>query len=131
MPTQVLPGPAPSGWWLTMAGMGFVALASLAVLALSSLVTPAHAGASAPDAPRQKELIHLVRQECGFCHGLRLTGGLGSPLTAEAMKERPPEALAATILYGRGGTAMPGWASFLSEAEADWIVRKLQEGFPQ
>lgn len=90
-------------------------------------------GSQAADTPgpeRQKELIHLVRQECGFCHGLRLTGGLGSPLTARAMGEKPAETLEAVILHGIPGTAMPPWRPFLSDADVSWIVRRLQEGFP-
>jgi cytochrome c55X len=71
-----------------------------------------------------------VRQECGFCHGLRLTGGLGAPLTAAAMRDKPVETMTAVILHGIPGTAMPGWRPFLSEGEATWIVGKLQEGFP-
>lgn len=130
-PGQAHAGPAPSAWRLTLAGMGVTVLAALSVMAISSLVAPSHAQDSVPDTMRQKALIRLVRQECGFCHGLRLTGGLGSPLTAEAMGDRPAEAMVATILYGRGGTAMPGWAPFLSEAEAEWIVARLKEGLPQ
>lgn len=91
----------------------------------------AGAAIAEPGPERQKELIHLVRQECGFCHGLHLTGGLGSPITAAAMRDRPVETMTAVILHGIPGTAMPGWQPFLSEAEANWIVRKLQEGFPQ
>ena len=126
-------GPTPSNWFLMLSAIGYVALAALAALAISSLVSPAHAetGATAPTPERQKELVHLVRQECGFCHGLRLTGGLGSPLTAEAMKDRPGEAMVITILQGRPGTAMPGWAPFLTEQETQWIVQQLQQGFPQ
>lgn len=99
---------------------------------LLSLAAPLAAAAAdaAPSPSRQKALVSLVRQECGFCHGLRLTGGLGSPLTAAAMQGKPTETLAAVILYGIPGTAMPGWQPFLSEAEAAWIVDKLQEGFP-
>lgn len=82
-------------------------------------------------ASRQQELTHFVRQECGFCHGLKLTGGLGTPLTAEALRDKPPEALIATILYGRTGSAMPGWAPHLSEADAEWIVESLLKGFPE
>ncbi len=98
------------------------------VLAIGSGVASAAAPIPAPE--RQRELIHLVRQECGFCHGLRLTGGLGSPLTAAAMKDKPAETMIAVILYGIPGTAMPPWQPFVSEAEATWIVLKLQEGFP-
>lgn len=87
--------------------------------------------ADGPPAARQQELTRFVRQECGFCHGLRLTGGLGSPLTAEALKGKPAEALIATIQYGRTGTAMPGWAPYLSEADTQWIVGALLKGFPE
>lgn len=80
---------------------------------------------------RQQELTRFVRQECGFCHGLRLTGGLGSSLTAEALKGKPTEALISTILYGRTGSAMPGWAPYLSEADTQWIVDALLRGFPE
>lgn len=79
---------------------------------------------------RQNELIRLVRQDCGSCHGMRLTGGLGPALTPEALKDRPASALVSTILYGRPGTPMPPWNHFVSESEASWIVDKLQKGFP-
>ncbi len=84
----------------------------------------------APGPERQRELIHFVRQECGFCHGLRLTGGLGSPLTAQATRDKPMDTLVAVILHGIPGTAMPGWQPFLAEPEVVWIVKSLQEGFP-
>ncbi|MBK6741662.1 MAG: cytochrome c [Hydrogenophilales bacterium] len=102
---------------------------ALLVCLLAPLAAMAADAAPAPQ--RQRELVHLVRQECGFCHGLRLTGGLGSPLTAAAMKDKPVETMIAVILYGIPGTAMPPWQPFVSEAEATWIVTKLQEGFPQ
>ena len=82
------------------------------------------------DHERQSELIRLVRQDCGSCHGMRLTGGLGPALTPEALKDKPAAALLGTILYGRPGTPMPPWKSFLSESEAAWIVDALQKGFP-
>jgi cytochrome c55X len=81
-----------------------------------------------PGPERQKELARFVRQECGFCHGLRLTGGLGSPLTAETMKDRPAEIMVTIILRGIPGSAMPPWQPYLSEADAQWIVQALQEG---
>ncbi|CAB1370106.1 c-type cytochrome [Denitratisoma oestradiolicum] len=82
-------------------------------------------------AGNEGELIRLVRQDCGSCHGMTLKGGLGSPLTAQALMGKPLESLAATILYGRPGTAMPAWKSILNEGEALWIARKLVEGFPE
>lgn len=89
------------------------------------------AQAEGPSVARQQELIRFVRQECGFCHGLRLTGGLGSSLTAAALKDKSAETLIAAILYGIPGTAMPGWAPYLSEADTAWIATELSKGFPE
>jgi cytochrome c55X len=84
-----------------------------------------------PSTDRQRELTHLVRQDCGSCHGMQLTGGLGLPLTPQALKDKPVEGLVATVVYGRPGTAMPPWQSILTEPEAEWIVRRLMAGFPE
>jgi cytochrome c55X len=85
-------------------------------------------GASAPPALRQQELLRLLRQDCGSCHGLRLTGGLGPPLTQQALQDRPPEMLAATIEHGLPGTPMPPWRTLMSDAEARWLAARLKEG---
>ncbi|HNB47134.1 MAG TPA: cytochrome c, partial [Burkholderiaceae bacterium] len=69
--------------------------------------------------------------DCGSCHGMRLTGGLGPALTREALADKSLEGLAITIYQGRLGTPMPGWRSMLSEPEAQWIAERLQAGFPQ
>ena len=98
------------------------------VVALMSLEAVA---AGAPPAERQAELTRLVREDCGSCHGMRLTGGLGSPLTADALRDKPAEALVATVMYGRPGTAMPPWRTMLSEADVRWIVAHLAAGFPE
>lgn len=87
--------------------------------------------ATEPSPGRQRELIHLVRQDCGSCHGMQLTGGLGLPLTQQVLKDRPFDGLVATVYYGRPGTAMPPWKSILTEKEAEWIVRQLVAGFPE
>lgn len=83
-----------------------------------------------PDAARRDALVRLVRNDCGSCHGLRLTGGLGPPLTPAALGDRPAAALVQTIQQGRPGTAMPPWRELLSDDEAAWIVKQLQAGFP-
>jgi len=103
------------------------------VLALVAAAVQADvlAPASAPDAGRQRELVHLVRQDCGSCHGMTLAGGLGPSLKPEALRDKPLESLIATIHAGRPGTPMPPWHRFLSEAEARWIVEQLQAGFPE
>lgn len=92
---------------------------------------PGMAVTSAPDASRRGELVTLVRQDCGSCHGLTLKGGLGPALLPETLKDKPMDSLAATILHGRPGTAMPPWRRFVNEAEAEWIVVNLQKGFPR
>ncbi|MCG8427047.1 MAG: cytochrome c, partial [Chromatiales bacterium] len=30
-----------------------------------------------PDQQRQNDLLHLLKHDCGSCHGMRLEGGLG------------------------------------------------------
>jgi cytochrome c55X len=104
--------------------LGTSALAAVAIAA-----PPAYD--PAPDAARQQVLIHMVRQDCGSCHGMKLTGGLGPALTREAMANLPLESLAATIFHGRPGTPMPPWNAMLNEAEARWIAVQLQQGFPE
>jgi len=91
-------------------------------------VAVAVAAAPAPDAARQRELLRLLKQDCGSCHGMRLTGGLGPPLTPEALRTKPAASLVATIVSGRPGTAMPPWRRFVSEAEAEWLVARLLTG---
>ena len=86
--------------------------------------------AEAPNASRRDELITLVRQDCGSCHGLTLKGGLGPALLPETLRDRTANGLKATILQGRPGTAMPPWQRFMTETEAEWIVANLQKGFP-
>lgn len=83
-----------------------------------------------PDAVRRTELITLVRQDCGSCHGLTLKGGLGPALLPETLKDKLADYLKSIILYGQPNTAMPPWQRFLSDAEAEWIVFNLQKGFP-
>jgi cytochrome c55X len=102
------------------------------LLALPWLAMAAAAAAQvAPGSERQRELVHMVRQDCGSCHGMRLTGGLGPSLQSERLKDWPLEALVATIHNGRPGTPMPGWAPMLSYEDTVWIARQLQSGFPQ
>ena len=110
------------------------ALAAVVALCVPLAVMAGQAGApaasGAPDPSRQRELVRLLRQDCGSCHGMRLTGGLGPPLTPQALRDKPSDSLVATIVSGRAGTAMPPWRPFLSEAEAAWLVARLREGDP-
>lgn len=83
-----------------------------------------------PEPARQHQLVRMVRQDCGSCHGMRLTGGLGPALTPEALAGKPAQSLAATIYFGRPGTPMPPWRAMLTEDEAAWIAQRLASGFP-
>ncbi len=79
---------------------------------------------------RASELEHLVIQDCGSCHGLTLKGGLGRPLTPDALTHADRASLALIILDGIPGTAMPPWRPLLSEAEALWIADYLKGETP-
>lgn len=97
---------------------------------VSALASAADARPAAPDPERARELVHIVRQDCGSCHGLTLKGGLGPALTAEALAGKPAEGLVATIIGGRPGTPMPPFSTIVTEPEAQWIVDQLLRGFP-
>lgn len=104
---------------------------SLVRLMVAALMMTQVAQAAADPVPlRQQELIRMVRQDCGSCHGMTLKGGLGSPLLPDSLREKPPSSLVATVVHGRPGTAMPPWKSILAEGEAEWIVAQLVNGFP-
>ncbi|KTB66766.1 cytochrome c [Pseudomonas allii] len=90
------------------------------------LLIPIPAGAVV-DAQR---LEHLLTQDCGACHGLYLTGGLGPPLTPKALAGQSRDSLIATITHGRPARAMPGWAPLLSASEIAWLVDRLLQGSP-
>ncbi len=107
-------------------GFGPVLFLCFAVSSLNAAET----AQPVPSADRQAQLIRLVRDDCGSCHGLTLKGGLGTPLTPDAIAGKQDMLLRETILRGRAGTAMPGWSDFMNESEAQWIVDQLQTGFP-
>lgn len=79
-------------------------------------------------AARQQELLYLLKQDCGSCHGMTLKGGLGPSLLPGALEGKPSELLVTTVLEGRAGTAMPPWKAMLSEDEAAWLVTQMQRG---
>ncbi|RKZ54183.1 MAG: cytochrome c [Candidatus Parabeggiatoa sp. nov. 3] len=77
---------------------------------------------------RQNEIIHLLKHDCGACHGITLKGGLGPPLLPDTLTAKPKAFLRYTILEGRPGTAMPPWQDFLTQTEVDWLVERLLHG---
>ena len=96
------------------------------LFALLAAVGPA----LALDAKREAELVDLVRQDCGSCHGMTLKGGLGHPLVPERIEQVDAESLAAIILGGVPGTPMPPWRGLITNEEARWIADRLKVGFP-
>ncbi len=83
---------------------------------------------AAPAPQRQRELLYLLKQDCGSCHGMTLKGGLGPALTPSALSTRPRALMVQTILDGRPDTAMPPWRPELSRGEVEWLVERLYAG---
>lgn len=79
-------------------------------------------------AERQGELLYVLEQDCGSCHGLTLRGGLGPALLPERLQERTVSDLAEVILDGVHGTPMPPWRPLMSEDEALWLAQILKSG---
>ncbi|MFZ6751286.1 c-type cytochrome [Undibacterium sp. Ren11W] len=135
METSQIPAGIPARWALAslqrLLLLCCLCVGALLTIPLALAASPmAETTAKQPNPSRRAELITLVRQDCGSCHGLTLKGGLGPALLPATLKDKPASSLQATILFGRPGTAMPPWQRFLSEAEAAWIVAQLQKGFP-
>lgn len=104
----------------------------MARIALGLVLLATFSAASGEPAPeRRAQLLHLLRQDCGACHGMTLKGGLGPSLEPAALAQKDAGMLEFVILRGRPGTAMPPWSPFLSQAEARWVVRQLKKGLPR
>src|SRR5690606_26614170 len=98
---------------------------------LAGLAASVLAGAAVPSAQApgtRPDLEYLLKHDCGSCHGMRLAGGLGPPLTADALGGYPVEFVADVILHGRGGTAMPPFRALLDPGEARWLAEYLLRG---
>lgn len=100
---------------------------SLLIIAVLALFVPAPANAE-PAKGRQGQLLHLLKQDCGSCHGLTMKGGLGPALTPAALQGKADDLLAETILGGRPGTPMPPWAFEIKPEEALWLIHRLRTG---
>ena len=87
--------------------------------------------AAPPTSERQGALLHLLKHDCGSCHGLTMNGGLGPPLLPGDLNGKEEEDLVEVILDGVPGTPMPPWRFELSREEAAWMVHRLKEGLPQ
>ncbi len=102
----------------------------LLIVILTVLVLPAGAMTAEPAPGRQAELLYLLRQDCGSCHGMTLKGGLGPALLPAAIADFSDESLVDVILNGKDETPMPPWGFAIRENEAYWLVRRLKEGLP-
>ncbi|MBF0095093.1 MAG: cytochrome c [Alphaproteobacteria bacterium] len=98
------------------------------IACLAALPSVATAGTGEPDPARRQALLHLLRQDCGSCHGMTLKGGLGLPLLPDTLAGKDEAALADVIRNGVPGTPMPPWAFSISPDEALWLARILKEG---
>lgn len=92
------------------------------------LINHSYANNNSLSSTRKAELTHIVKQDCGSCHGMTLKGGLGPALLVEELQNKPILFIKNTILYGREGTAMPPWETLLTEPEALWISQQLKAG---
>lgn len=80
---------------------------------------------------RQADLVYLLHQDCGSCHGMTLKGGLGPSLLPEALAGKPDAYLRQVISKGVPEKAMPPWENILQPDEIDFLVSYLQQGPPQ
>ncbi len=97
---------------------------------MTGLLTALPALAEPVSTARATELEHLVRQDCGACHGMSLQGGLGSPLLPDNLASLSDEAMFLTIQDGRPGTPMPPWRGMLSDDDIRWIIHYLRTAKP-
>ena len=95
---------------------------------LLAFSVPAAGTEQDPEPKRQRELIHLLVQDCGSCHGLTLKGGLGPALLPQDLEGKDSEYLSEVILEGVPGTPMPPWNVEITENEVRWLVRRMKEG---
>ena len=101
------------------------------ILALALFATSSLAAAEKPSVQRQGELVNLVRQDCGSCHGLTMKGGLGSSLLPKDLEGKDSETLVEIVLDGLHETPMPPWRAQFAEGEAEWIIEQLKKGLPE
>lgn len=98
------------------------------ITAGSVLLISAAGFADVPSQERQQALMHLLKQDCGSCHGMTMKGGLGPSLLPADLADKPDYILVNTIKYGRETLAMPAWDQILTTSEIEWLVAQLKEG---
>lgn len=98
------------------------------LLVLVMAVSGSGVTASELSQQRKQQLTHLLRHDCGSCHGMTLKGGLGPELTANTLAQKSDNSLVSIIMYGRPGTAMPPWKNLITEDDARWLVHFMKTG---
>lgn len=97
-------------------------------ISIAVLLSCNAAFAAEPSAERQDVLLHLLKQDCGSCHGMTMKGGLGPALLPSRLAGRSDAVLAHIIVDGVPGTPMPPWGFEISREEALWLVRRMKQG---
>jgi len=92
------------------------------------LINPVALATESLSTEQKQTLIHLLKNDCGSCHGYTLKGGLGPALLPLSLQHKNIQFIKNTILNGRAGTAMPPWRSLLSEQEAQFLAETLKQG---
>ncbi|MBT6093750.1 MAG: cytochrome c [Rhodospirillaceae bacterium] len=109
--------------------MGIQAYTAISVFAAIVGLSMGAVATGADMAPeRRADLMNLLVQDCGSCHGLTMKGGLGSPLLPANLEGKDADVLAEVILDGIPDTPMPPWRGQLTEAEAIWMAEQLKKG---
>lgn len=98
---------------------------------LALLVAAGPVSAASLTAEQGARLDHLLRHDCGSCHGMTMKGGLGPALLPATLQDRDEDGLVQMILFGNPARAMPPWEGLLDEVEARWIVRRLKHGLDE
>ena len=75
---------------------------------------------------KQQRLDNLLKHDCGSCHGINRSGGLGPSLLVDDMEKYSLESLTAVILNGLPGTAMPPWSDLISAEDARYLANRLK-----
>ena len=77
---------------------------------------------------RRDQIIELLREDCGACHGMTLQGGLGPSLLPDTLSRLTQAQIVETISNGRPGTPMPPWKPFFTRQEIEWLAKQLKQG---
>lgn len=91
------------------------------------LIVSTNIGAQSLSDTRKQELAHLLKHDCGSCHGMTLKGGLGPALLADNLQDKDDEFLFLTIQHGRPGTPMPPWKEQLSPQDIHWLIQLIRQ----